>query len=86
MSQITGQQLKQSMIDAGVLFVIKGTCPLCQTPILYYRKGEHIFIDTECMCQDKELQPCTWDEVAEWINDHDEVVRSYIALRFGIRS
>lgn len=84
MIQVTGEQLQQSMKDAGILFVVKDECPLCKTPIVYYRRGDLIFIDNECACNDSDLQQCTWDEVAAWINSHDEITRPFIAHRFGI--
>jgi len=68
--KITGEQLKQSMIDNNLTRVNIRACSLCNAPIGYIRNGEQLFFDSNCDCTShtSDLKPRDWNEVAASLN------------------
>lgn len=83
---ITGEQVRDAMIDGNILRVEHHTCTFCRYPCAYLRAGEQLFFDPGCDCGIRgEPEPRTWQEGADFINRQlDDAQRRTIAAAFGL--
>lgn len=83
--QVTGEQLKQAMIDKGIDHVNHHQCSFCQEWVFYTRQGEHLFFESSCGCASSEPRPYDWDTAARWVNmQSSDETRRQLAARFGV--
>lgn len=85
--QVTGEEIKASMIDKNITFVQCRPCSICQVDIGYLRKFGDVFFDPNCGClyTQSPLEPRAWDSVAHWVNmqTKDEIAKE-LAAKFGV--
>ena len=85
---ITGQQVKEAVIAAGITYVFYRHCTLCGLPIGYTVCNGLLYFDHSCSCSKHRsaLEPESWEEAAHWINLQDtEAARRGIMSRFGLK-
>jgi hypothetical protein len=85
MENVTGEQVRDAMIAAGIESVDHHPCGGCSHMVQYFREGDNLFFDPSCKCiAGNGPEPRSWDDAADWINkqSHPEA-KVNIAKRFG---
>ena len=82
---ITGEQVKDAMIEKGIEYVDHHECGICGVMVFYIREGEQLFFNSGCNCSHKGPEPRSWQSAADWINmQSNKEWREKLALRFGV--
>lgn len=83
---VTGEQVKEAALAAGIEEVAHHECGGCWVTVNYVVVGEDLFFDSNCDCGPctSELQPRSWDDAADWINMNKGEERKRIAALFGL--
>lgn len=87
MDNVTGQQVKDAMIAAGIETVDHHECGGCRYMVQYFREGESLFFDPSCNCTSGSgPEPRPWESAADWINMQSRPeAKVQIAKRFGFQ-
>ena len=84
---ITGQQVKDAVLAAGLTSIPHHACSICGCMTTYSISSGHIWYNPTCSCASYRswLQPRTWQDAADWINmQENEMARTEIMQRFGL--
>lgn len=82
---ITGEQVKNAMIAAGIEKADHHKCGICGYMTAYLRDGDQLFFDPGCYCSDGFIQLRGWESPAEWINMQTNLEgKKRVAEKFGL--
>lgn len=86
MSDITAEQVKQSMLDKNITHVDHRECGGCKHMVYYSRVFDRLYFNPGCSCSGyNSKEPREWEEAARWINmQSQDEIRVKIATRFGL--
>ena len=85
MQKVTGEQLKEAMIKAGIIEVNHHQCGICNEWTYYFRVKENIYFNSGCGCCNSKPQGRSWDSVAEWVNQQsNDRWKIELAAKFGL--
>lgn len=66
---VTGQQVKDAMIAANIVWVESHRCCFCSTPVGWERQGDKLLYQSSCdCCSWHPPEPRDWDDAAHHIN------------------
>ena len=89
---VTGQQIRDVSVVAGVTYVPHHTCGVCNAMTSYKIKDGNLYFDSSCYCTSEHYsfyhsqKSCDWEEAAEWINrQDDETIKEKIMKWFGFK-
>lgn len=82
---VTGEQVKAAMIEAGITHVEHHDCGACGSRVFYSREGESLFFNPGCGCAWGPAEPRSWESAADWINMQSSPEwRNRLRERFGM--
>lgn len=81
---VTGEQVKNAAIAAGLTFIPHHNCGCCGYTVGYMIDGDNLYFAPGCDCHWGQVEPRSWDSAAEWINMQDKQWQEKIAARFGM--
>ncbi len=87
MEEITGEMVKNAMIENDITKVDHHQCGICNFMVYYSRTGEQLYFEPHCDCLTRTAlsEPRGWSEPADWINMQSNAeIKNKIAKRFGI--
>jgi hypothetical protein len=85
--EVSGKQLKEAMVAAGIDRAEHHACGGCGYMTAYVRRGDELFFDAGCDCTRGpiELEPRDWTEAARWVNMQvEDERRAGVAKKFGL--
>lgn len=83
---ITGEQVREAMIAAGITVVNHHECSICGVPVCYFRVDDRLYFDSSCDCASSTPRQSSWEEAADWINMQSKPEHRAILMRlFGLR-
>jgi hypothetical protein len=85
---VTGEQVRDAMTAAGIVFVKVSDCSICGYITRYLRIEDKLGFDPGCYCTGRGgVEPRSWDHAADWINmQTNEAARARIMAAFGLKS
>lgn len=85
-STVTGEQVKEAMIDREITRVDHHECGICGFMVYFSRDGEQLYFNSRCDCVGvADPEPRSWEHAADWINmQSNHEVKNKLAKRFGL--
>lgn len=83
---VTADEVKNAMIAKDIETADHHDCSFCGYMCKYVRRGNDLFFDRGCHCTygGTGLEPCPWQDAADWINTQNGEWQKKIASKFGI--
>lgn len=87
MSKVTGEEVREAALAAGITRIEHHNCGLCRAPVFYSIHEGALFFNPGCDCSWSPPEPRSWESAAEWINMQSrEDAREMIKQRFGFKA
>jgi len=85
MKEVTGEDVKQAVLAAGLVSIPLRECSMCGVEISYLVEGGVLFFDSSCGCEQAPPKRVKWEALANLINRQtEEKHRLSLMAKFGL--